>query len=282
MRPVAAQETPATAVPLAVEHIPDVPYSEVDGTTLLLDVFRPPMRDAPRPGVVVLYGGGLTRGSRVDVVQPATDLARAGYVAFAIDYRLFNEASGLNPWPAQLDDAQRAVRWIRANADSYGVDPKRVGSYGHSAGGHLAALLGVSEADTSDDAALAGVSSRVTCVVDLAGDTDFVATYDDPEWTEFVVALLGGTPEEAPQNYRSASPLHQVDEDSAPFLVIHGARDFEVPVEQSRRLVQALHEAGVEVAYLELPNGDHAAPAWWVMTGPWILTFLGVHLHPER
>jgi acetyl esterase/lipase len=96
------------------------------------------------------------------------------------------------------------------------------------------------------------------------------------------VGMLGGTPDEVPEAYRNASPISHVDEESAPFLVIHGAKDFDVPVEHSRRLVEALCEAGVEVVYDELPNADHMIPAWWLMTGPWVLTFLGLHRHPER
>ncbi len=87
---------------------------------------------------------------------------------------------------------------------------------------------------------------------------------------------------ENPEAYRDASPLFYVDEESTPFLVIHGAEDTDVSVEHSRRLVEALHDAGVEVAYLELPDATHDVPAWWMMSGPWVLTFFGMQLHPER
>jgi acetyl esterase/lipase len=217
-------------------------------------------------------------------IEHGTYLAEAGYVAFSIDYRLFDQRDDSNPWPAQLDDAQRAVRWVRANAATYGVDPKRVGAYGHSSGGYLAAMLGVHETRDNSDPELAEYSSRVTCVVDLAGDSDLSIPLPATEahYEDVLTGMLGGTPEEVPEVYRDASPISHVDEESTPFLVIHGAKDIVVPVEHSRRLVEALHEAGVEVAYLELPNGDHMIPAWWLMTGPWVLTFFGVHLRPER
>jgi acetyl esterase/lipase len=132
-------------------------------------------------------------------------LALAGYVTFSADYHLFNEINGANPWPAQLDDAQRAVRWVRANAATYGVDPERVATYGHSSGGTLAAALGMRETRDDSDPALAGISSRVDCVVDLSGDTDLTIPYPDPMWDEINAAMLGGTPQEVPEAYRDAA-----------------------------------------------------------------------------
>ena len=177
------------------------------------------------------------------------------------------------------------MRWVRTNAATYGVDPERIGSYGHSSGGTLAAMLGVRETRDTSDPELADVSSRVNCVVDLAGDSDLtippppvLASYVE----QFYADLLGGTLEEAPEAYHDASPLVHVDEESAPFLIIHAAEDSDVSVEHSRRLVEALHEAGVEVAYLELPDATHDDVGSWETSGPWVLTFLGMHLHPEQ
>jgi len=101
-------------------------------------------------------------------------------------------------------------------------------------------------------------------------------------WSEINATMLGGTPAEEPAAYRDASPLYQVDADSAPFLVIHGAQDVETPVEHSRRLVEALHGAGVEVTYGEYPDAGHGSTEPWYFSGPWTLAFLGLHLHPER
>ena len=281
--PVLAQSTPvARPTPVAIQQTRDVVYGEVEGALLLLDVRQPPAREDARPAVVLFHGGGLVFGSRSDALEPALRLAQAGYVTFNVDYRLFDQYAGTNPWPAQLDDAQRAVRWVRANATTYGIDPERVAAYGHSSGGTLAVALGVRETRDDADPALAGISSRVNCVVDLSGDTDLTIPYPDAQWTEINAAMLGGTPEEAPEAYRDASPLYQVDEDAVPFLVIHGADDVDTPVEHSRRLVEALHEAGVEVAYLEIPDGGHFAPSTWAISGPWVLTFLGFHLQPDK
>ena len=255
----------------------DVVYGVVAGEQLLLDVYRSMPRGEPRPAVVLIHGGGMWTGSRVHMEHPAQQLARAGYVAFSVDYCLVDAAAGYHRWPAQLDDVQRAVRWMRAHAADYGIDPMRVGAYGWSAGGQLAALLGTR--DTRDaTASMASYPSRVDCVVDLAGDVD-LAAYTQPPALHEVVALLGGTPQEVPERYRDASPLSWIDGRTAPFLVVHGTQDDVVPIEQSRRLVAALRAAGVEVQYVELAGAGHDDLAW-SRVGPAVLAFLGLHLRP--
>src|SRR5215213_898327 len=215
-----------------------VVYGVAGGEPLLLDVYQSTAHPDLRPAVVLIHGGGMWTGSRAHMEITAYQLAWAGYVAFSIDYRLVNPAARSGQWPAQLDDVQHAVRWVRAHAADYGVDPGRVGAYGWSAGGQLAALLGTR--DTRDATApRAGHSSGVPCVVDLAGDVD-LASYTRPPALHEVVALLGGTVQEEPERYRDASPLTWIDQRSAPFLVIHGDHDVVVPIEQSRRLVATL------------------------------------------
>lgn len=279
---VGAQAQATTPVPIEIEK--DVAYGEADGQPLLLDVYRPPARDLPRPVVILMHGGAWTTGfgSRADMGLPARALADEGYVAFNIDYRLLTYEPGHNVWPAQLDDVQRAVRWVRANADKYGVDPERICSYGHSAGGHLAAMLGTTETRDNSDPALAEYSSRVNCVVDLAGDMDLTLPYPNTMDTDIVARLLGGAPEEAPEAYHDASPLAHVDENSVPFLIFHGQGDTINPIAHSRRMVEALHEAGVEVVYVEDPDADHFTWAMWSTVAPITLGFLERHLTPER
>jgi acetyl esterase/lipase len=255
-----------------------VVYGVVADEPLLLDVYRSLPRGEPRPAVVLIHGGGMWTGSRADMEHPAQQLARAGYVAFSVDYRLVDAVAGCNRWPAQLDDVQRAVRWVRAHAADSGVDPMRVAAYGWSAGGQLAALLGT-RGTRDANAPLASYPSRVACVVDLAGDVD-LAAYTQPPALHEVVALLGGTPQEAPERYYDASPLSWIDGRTAPFLVVHGTQDDVVPVDQSRRLVAALRAAGVEVQYVELPGTGHNDLVW-DRVGPPTLAFLGLHLHPR-
>jgi acetyl esterase/lipase len=254
-----------------------VVYGIVNGESLLLDVYRTRPSGNSRPAVILIHGGGMWTGSRTHMEQSARQLAQAGYVAFSVDYRLVDAVAGCHRWPAQLDDVQRAVRWVRAHAEDYGVEPERIGAFGWSAGGQLAALLGTR--DTRDvTAPMASYSSRVSCVVDLAGDVDLAAYTDPPELHE-VVALLGGTVQEVPERYRDASPLTWIDVRTAPFLVIHGAQDDVVPIEQSLRLVAALQAAGVDVRYVEQADAGHS-DLTWDRVGPQTLAFLGRHLRP--
>jgi acetyl esterase/lipase len=255
-----------------------VVYGAIAGESLLLDVYRPLPQASPRPAVILVHGGGMWTGSRAHMEHPARQLAQAGYVAFSADYRLVDADADYHRWPAQLDDVQRAVRWVRAHATDYGVDPVRVGAFGWSAGGQLTSLLGTR--DTRDATApMASHSSRVTCVVDLAGDVD-LAAYTRPPALHEVVALLGGTVEEVPERYRDASPLSWIDRRTAPFLVIHGDRDDVVPIEQSRRLVAALRAAAVTVKYVELADAGHD-DLTWDRVGPEVLAFLDRHLRSE-
>ncbi len=254
-----------------------VVYGVVAGEPLLLDVYRSLPRGEPRPAVVLIHGGGMWTGSRAHMEHPAQQLARSGYVAFSVDYRLVDAAAGCHRWPTQLDDVQRAVRWVRARAEDYGIDPERIAAYGWSAGGQLAALLGTR--DTRDAAApLASYPSRVACVVDLAGDVD-LAAYTQPPALHEVVDLLGGTLHEVPERYRDASPLSWINRRTAPFLVVHGDQDDVVPIEQSRRLVAALRAAEVEVQFAELAGTGHDDLGWG-RVGSRTLAFLELHLRP--
>jgi acetyl esterase/lipase len=271
---------------------PDVVYGEVDGATLLLDVYHPPARETAGPAIVTIHGGGWTEGfgDRTMMVEVAQGLANAGYVVFNIAYRLLPE----HLWPAQLHDVQRAVRWIRANAATYNVDPERIGSFGYSSGGHLAAFLGVRDTSDNNDIMLATFSSRVTCIAYVAGDVDLRIPYPDPAGNELIANLLGGTIDEVPGAYRDASPVTWVDGETVPFLIMQGALDESTPVEHARTMVEALHEAGVEVVYYEDPDADHGfqdplaianeSAVWglWANPGPWLLTFYGRHLQPDR
>jgi acetyl esterase/lipase len=257
------------ATPVVASEL-GVAYGEANGRPLQLDVFRPPARDKPQPAVVLLPGWGATR---LGMAQQARKLAEAGYVAVTVDYTL--------KWPEFIDDAQLAVRWVRAHADRYGIDPERICAYGHSTGGQLAAMLAVRDTRNTTDSELAEYSSRVACAVVLAGTADATIPDPDPAWNEARAEELGGILEEVPEAYRDVSPVAFVDEQSAPMLVIQGTADSTNPVEQSRLLVTALQEAGVEVAYIELAGVGHDIDDW-TENGAFALAFLDRHLHPER
>jgi acetyl esterase/lipase len=274
------ETTPETS---AVSTQTGIVYGEVDGQSLLLDVHSPPPREAPRPAVMLFHGGGWTHGisGPADMAMAANSLAESGYVSINVAYRRTGDPAGEFRWPDQLDDVQRAVRWVRSNAAEYNVHPERIGAYGHSAGAHLASLLAVRDTRDDIDPDLSNVSSRVSCAVAIAGHMDLLIPYPQEFDRESLLRLLGGTPEEEPDAYRDASPIEWVDEDSAPFLIIHGGADDMNSPEHARTMTAALQAAGVEVVYAEFPEANHFTAADWPVAGPWALTFLERHLHPS-
>ncbi len=275
-----AQDTVQTIKPKTVT------YGEMGGEKLVLDVYQPTANDTPRPAVIVIHGGAGSFGDRTEMAEYSQSLAAAGYVTFNIDYRLLQ--GGKNPWPIQFDDAQLAVRWVRDNAALYNVDPDRICSLGHSFGGQLAALLGERDTPDSGDLPLSKYSSRVTCVIAIAASLDPTQPLKDVG-VGLDVALMGGTAKEKPELYKDASALANVDNKTVPFLIFHGTDDEQVPVEEARLLVDALHKAGVEVTYTEYPHAKHFY--WlnffepgerWNKVDLEILAFLDRHLHPAN
>jgi acetyl esterase/lipase len=244
-------------------------------------------RAEPRPALVFFHGGGLIFGDPLDDAKVARQLAERGFVTFMAGYRLYNPTTGTNLWPTQLDDAQRAIRWVRAHADEFNVDPERVCAMGYSAGGYLVGLLGTHDTLDDSDPALAGISSRPDCVVMGAGDGDLTVPYPDTNLLgygqvgDLMADWLGGTIEEVPETWEAASPAHNVDADTPPFHVSHGTDDESTPVEMSRNFVEAMREAGRDVEYLELPGGHMDVPAnpeiWPAIEG-----FLVSRMHPEE
>jgi acetyl esterase/lipase len=175
-------------------------------------------------------------------------------VAVAVNYRL----APTWRWPAQLVDAQLAVRWLRANARKYNVDTQHVCSLGDSSGGHLAVFLGVLKTITpGDEAALfADQSAAVSCVVDEFGPVDLMALESSPNWAGLFDVLFGSEALKShPELLKQASPLTYVSPMSAPMLIIQGTADVTVPVSQSVALEQALLKAPVPVQYVTYPGG---------------------------
>src|SRR5271154_1319178 len=232
----------------------DIAYGVAGGETLLLDVYEPANNNGkPRPAVVLVHGGGWTNFDKSTMRALAQFLALAGFVAVPVNYRLFHDDA--TRWPAQLDDVQRAVRWVRANCAKYNVDPLHVGAYGHSAGAQIATLLGMMETRDNSDALLGKYSSKVQAVVDASGPADFtVDAHDDA--TEFLSRFLGADFATHPEVWRDASPVFHVAKSNAPILIIHGTRDEMVPISQAEELNAALTKAGATVQFLRL-DSDH-------------------------
>lgn len=234
-----SQENPAATVQQ------DVSYGTVAGQPLLLDIYEPPdFASGVQPAVVLIHGGGWTSFDKSTMRTMGMFLARSGFVAFAVDYRLLHGSE--NRWPAQLEDVQRAVRWIRANAAKYHVDPDHIGAFGHSAGAQLAALLGMEDTRDNSDSALAKYSSRVQAVVDVSGPTDFTL-HRDADDDGFLTNFFGGNYAQQAKVWQDASPVFHVSKSDSPFLIVHGAQDTSVPLAQSQELADKLKQAGVAV-----------------------------------
>jgi acetyl esterase/lipase len=269
----------------------DVAYGEADREPLLLDYLRPdPMPGTPIPAIVWIHGGGWEAGDkRVDLADSLGPLlVQDGFFALSINYRL----SGQAIFPAQIHDAKAAIRWLRANAEELGIDPDRIGVWGHSAGGHLSALLGTSgdAPELEGESGSPGYSSRVQAVVPVSPPSDFLAI--PPGWTNeeprrATSKLVGGPLEERLELVRLANPITHVRPDAPPFLIIHGEADQVVPVEQAQLLYDALVRVRTEATIVRLPGADHmlAAPERgitaddaWADVGQRALGFFRTHL----
>jgi len=246
-----APSSPTDAASVTVQQ--DVPYLLVNGTQLHLDVYRPSNQGtAIRPAIVLIHGGAWTSFDKSTMRGMGELLARDGFVAFAVDYRLFHGVE--NRWPAQLDDVQSAVRWVRANASKYGVNPDRIGAFGHSAGAQLAALLGMEDTRDNSNPALAKYSSKVQAVVDVSGPTD-LTTQHDADYVAFVTSFLGADYKKHPEVWRDASPVFHVSKGDAPILILHGTRDGDVPISQAEEFSKKLEAAGVPVSFIKVDDG---------------------------
>jgi acetyl esterase/lipase len=264
----------------------DVEYGRAGEKRLLLDVYQPSAKAGkPRAAVVLVHGGGWSGGNKRDMRPIAEQAARAGYVGFSVGYRLVFGEEGR--WPQQLDDVQRSVRWIRANAARFGIDPACVGAVGASAGGHLVALLGTCDTRDNSDTALAPYSSRVKCVIDIFGPTDLADDFGPKvplgkTANELIRAMIGGTPAEKPDAVREASPLMRIDSKTAPFLIFHGRKDRIVPPDQSEKFHAALEKAGIASKLIMFEDEDHgfAKKPNQERFAAEIVTFLAKHLAP--
>jgi acetyl esterase/lipase len=223
-----------------------------------MDVFLPRMRlRRLTPAVLWLHGGGWERGDK-NGSSGARFLASAGFVTASIYYRLSGEAK----FPAAIEDCKCAIRYLRANAAQYGIDPERIGVAGASAGGHLALLVGTAD----DKSGLEGtggwpkVSSGVKAVVSFFGPTDFrtIETDFGPRGQGAILKFVGGTVVENADAYRRASPIAYVSPGDPPILMVHGDSDQLVPFEQSKRMLDACLRAGVAARLVKVGNADHS------------------------
>lgn len=246
----------------------DVAYASASATQLL-DIYLP-AGDGPFPVVVNLHAGGFKFGDKGMIPGALGQaLLDAGYAVVGVNYRLSDEA----PFPAAVLDARAAVRFLRANAAAYQLDPDQIAAFGQSAGGNLVAMLGTAAESTAfDDAGLgnADVSSAVQAVINWFGPTDFgqmdaqaaaqgcaASDQTHSEASSFESAYLGAPVATSPELVAQANPITYIDGSEPPFLVQKGDQDCTVAVENTGMLADALQAAGVSVAYDLLAGVGH-------------------------
>ena len=288
-----ASRTPAAVPAKGVVAVAQTQLDLAYGTSSVqqkLDLVLPARAGAAVPLVVVVHGGAFVEGDKADEAQTLQALAARGYAAASVNYRLSGEA----PFPAAVKDVKAAVRWLRAHAPTYGVDPDRVGIWGESAGGYLAAMVGATtgRATEFDDPALgnAGVSSDVAAVVDWYGPIDFGSmdaqnaspggcpgvadVHGDAASPES--RLLGAAVRTVPSLVARANPITYL-QGARPlpkFLVAHGVADCQVPQGQSIEFASALRAAGAQVTLTLMPGVGHGGAAFVAGQQPGALDFL--------
>ena len=256
------------AVGQAVEVRRDIEYGTANGKRLLLDAYLPAAGSDRGPAVVMFHGGGWRFGDKATWDEEAQRLAGRGWAAFSVNYRL-DEPSA---FPAEIDDAQAAVRWVRAHADEYRVDPSRVAALGESAGGHLTAMLATLGSGPLDE----GARIRVGAAWSPPTDLTVLAGSRGDGW---VGSILGCTRSTCPDLLARSSPVNHVDGTDAPLYLVNSTDEL-VPLSQAEAMAQRLKTAGVDHRLDVFPGSRHAldfrADAW----AP-TLAFLERHLTTE-
>ena len=237
----------------------DVVYKSIEGRDLLLDIFYPRRTKKMKPAVLLIFGGGWRSGDKQQNHAMAILLAKNGYVAVSTEYRLSPEV----PYPAAVYDLKAAVRWMKANARKYGIDPGKIAVMGCSAGGQLAALLGTTNSNPHFEESIG--NPKFTSIVQAVVDVDGILAFHHPESAEGIVAAqwLGGTYQERKLIWEEAAPLNHVDKNTVPFLFVnssnprfHAGRDDMVRKMDSLNIYSEVHT---------LPDTPH--PFWFF--NPW-------------
>ena len=249
-----------------VKVIRDVVFGKGGSRDLTMHIVLPKDEsDSARPAYVWIHGGGWQNGNKEGGVRQVLPAVRDGFVGATIEYRLTGEA----PFPAQIEDCKCAIRYLRAHAKKYNIDPERIAVGGSSAGGHLVALVGTSGGvkDLEGKGGWQDQSSSVQAVIDLYGPTDFQAFVTTKGYESHnrdgspeSKLLGGGVVTDNPDGIKRVNPITYIDKDDPPFLIIHGDKDPVVPLGQSQALHAALQKAGVASKLHVIEGASHGGP----------------------
>ncbi|MGB5567139.1 MAG: alpha/beta hydrolase [Acidimicrobiia bacterium] len=242
-----------------VEKISNIPYRTVAGRVLKLDVYRRPGDATNRPALLYIHGGGWTVGDKREQGLPLLhSMARNGWVCFSANYRLSPGAT----FPDHLVDVKASLVWIREHGADYGADTSFVAVAGGSAGGHLAALVGLSENDARYQPGFESDDTSVQAVVPIYGvyDTTNRLGVQSDQYVPMLMEplVMKAFLEDEPEKFHDASPLDRIHGDVPPFLVVQGDRDTLAPVEEAREFVEQLEGISKSrVLYMEFPGAQH-------------------------
>jgi acetyl esterase/lipase len=273
-----AQSPQPPPLPAGVKAMRDLAYVEKGHERQKLDLYLPEKADGPLPLIIWVHGGGWQNGTKDGCPPLRGGYLDRGYAVASIGYRLSQHAV----FPAQIEDCKSAIRWLRAHAKEYGLDPNRFGVWGSSAGGHLVALIGTSgDVKAFDVGANLDQSSRVQAVCDYYGPTDFTQMdahavpgaalkHDDANSPE--AKLIGGPVQANKEKAAQASPLTYVSKDDPAFLIVHGDKDPAVPIHQSELLFAALKKDGVSVHFHTIHGAGHGGPGFNAAPVPEMVT----------
>lgn len=250
----------AQSLPIGVQALRDISYVTHGHEKQKLDLYLPEAHSKPVPLLIWIHGGGWQNGSKSNCPFLRQGYLEKGYAVASLDYRLTDAAK----FPAQIEDCKAAIRWLRAHAGKYGLNPDAFGVGGSSAGGHLVALVGTTgEMKEFDVGEHLDISSRVQAVYDLFGPTDIIRFVQTPGYESHAKAdspegkLLGSAPLEARAEAKRANPITYVTPDDPPYLIVHGDADGTVPINQSQSLHAALVAAGVPSRFITIKGGGH-------------------------
>lgn len=272
-----AAENSPLKLPSGAQFAGDVAYVAEAHARQKLDIafFK---HGSPRPLLVWIHGGAFMGGDKAENLPIWDDLMKHGFAVATLNYRLSGDAK----WPAQITDCKAAIRFLKASAKEYNIEPQRIGVWGSSAGGHLAALVGASGGEKKLDVGEhLDQSSAVSCAVDMFGPIDFekMPLRDSPTSPE--AKMWGRSTADALEMAREACPLTYLSKDMPPFLILHGDADKVISIEQSQLFQAALQKAGATSEFITLPGVGHSHDAVWMKERERIYAFFDQHLKRE-
>lgn len=245
-------------VPSDIEAIKNIEYKNINGKSLQLDIYKSKSLVQKAPLLVFIHGGGWKSGDRADYLVYLIAFARKGYVTATVSYRLLDIA----PYPASAEDITDVVQWLFKNGDNYGYDPDRIALIGGSAGAHLAMLAGYGwkkDRVVTDSSAVPAARHKIKAVVDIYGPTDLTTEFSRSNST--VTNFLAKTYDQAPELFLEASPIHYLNKNNPPTMILHGTSDQIVPISQSDQLKAGLDSLGVPNVYYKVPLWPHTMDA---------------------